>query len=131
MDTISVKVPLTVKAKLTDKLRNTWVNNFTKTAEQMDLEIKQLNIDRQRELNENPDHVEEVNRFFNNEIGQRQQRRAEALSRKSTIEKLPLGAEVVHGQLERQVELKVGDNLREIMGVEILIEDDEIIAIRG
>jgi len=29
------------------------------------------------------------------------------------------------------VELKVGDNLREAMNVEILVEDDKIIAIRS
>ena len=61
----------------------------------------------------------------------RQARLDEAHRRKETFEKLALGAEILQGTAERQVELKVGDNFREAMNVEILVEDDKIIAIRG
>lgn len=131
MDSISIKVPVTIKAVLTEKLKERLINDFSKTAEQMDLEIKQIDLDRQRELNNNPEHVNRINQFFGNEINQRRQRQAEANARKETVEKLAIGAEITQGTLERQVELKVGDNMREIMNVEILIEDDKIIAIRG
>lgn len=131
MDSISIKVPVTIKAKLTEKLKERLINDFTRTAEQMDLEIKQIDLDRQRELNNNPQHVDRINQFFGNEINQRRQRQAEANARKDAVEKLAIGAEITQGTLERQVELKVGDNMREIMNVEILIEDDKIIAIRG
>lgn len=131
MDSISIKVPVTIKAVLTEKLKERLINDFTRTAEQMDLEIKQIDLDRQRELNNNPEHVNRINQFFGNEINQRRQRQAEANARKETVEKLAIGAEITQGTLERQVELKVGDNMREIMNVEILIEDDKIIAIRG
>lgn len=126
-----IKVPVTIKAKLTEKLRERLVGEFSKVAEQMELEIKQVEIDRKRELDNNPQHVERINQFFGNEIGQRQHRRSEALARKEAVEKLALGAEITQGTLEREVELKVGDNMREIMNVEVLIEDDKIIAIRG
>ncbi len=131
MDSISIKVPVTIKAKLTEKLKERLINDFTRTAEQMDLEIKQIDLDRQRELNNNPQHVDRINQFFGNEINQRRQRQAEANARKDAVEKLAIGAEITQGTLERQVELKVGDNMREIMNVEILIEDDKIIAIRS
>ena len=131
MDSISIKVPVTIKAVLTEKLKERLINDFTRTAEQMDLEIKQIDLDRQRELNNNPEHVNRINQFFGNEINQRRQRQAEANARKDAVEKLAIGAEITQGTLERQVELKVGDNMREIMNVEILIEDDKIIAIRG
>ena len=121
MDSILVKVPVTVKAKLTEKLKTRMLDELTKVAEQMDLECKQISIDRQRELDNH----------FGNEISQRQRRREEALVRKETLEKLAIGAEITQGTLEHQVELKVGDNMREIMNVEILVEDDKIIAIRG
>ena len=42
-----------------------------------------------------------------------------------------LGAEIVQGTLERQVEVHVGDDMREVMNVEVLVEDDKIISIRG
>ena len=131
MDSISIKVPVTVKAKLTEKLKERLINDFTKTAEQMELEIKQIGIDHQRELDANPNQAARINQFFGNETAQRRQRIAEANARKETVEKLAIGAEITQGTLERQVELKVGDNMREIMNVEVLIEDDKIIAIRG
>ena len=107
------------------------ISDFNKTAEQMNLEIKQIEIDRQRELDNNPQHEARIQQFFGNEINQRRQRIAEANMRRENIEKLAIGAEIIQGTLERQVELKVGDNMREIMNVEVLIEDDKIIAIRG
>ena len=131
MDSISIKVPVTVKAKLTEKLKDRLINDFSKTAEQMELEIRQIEIDRKRELDNNPENAGRIQQFFGNEINQRRQRIAEANMRKETIEKLTIGAEITQGTLERQVELKIGDNMREIMNVEILIEDDKIIAIRG
>ena len=131
MNSITLRVPVTVKAKLTEKLRARLVDEFSKVAEQMTLEIKQINIDQQRELEKAPQHERQIRNFFGNEIAQRQTRRDDALNRKETIEKLALGAEIIQGTTERQVELKIGDNLRDAMNVELLVEDDKIIAIRG
>lgn len=131
MDSITVRVPVVVKAKLTEKLRTRLVGELTKLAEQLELEMNQINLDRQHELNEHPDQREEIDRFFGNEFGMRQQRRAEALGRKENLEKLALGAEIMQGHLERQIELKVGDDFREAMNMELLIEDDKVVAIRG
>ena len=131
MDSITMTVPVTVKAKLTEKLRTYLVNEAAKVAEQMELELKQINIDMQRELERSPEHEPQIRNFFGNEIAPRQGRLDEARHRKETFEKLALGAEIVQGTTQRQVELKVGDNFREAMNVEILIEDDKIIAIRG
>ncbi|MBQ7197754.1 MAG: 16S rRNA processing protein RimM [Selenomonadaceae bacterium] len=131
MNSILVTVPVTVKAKLTEKLREHMLNELTKMAEQMELEIKQINIDRQRELNQHPEQGEQIVRFFGAEVNKRQRNREDALNRKEALEKLQLGAEIVQGTLEHQVELRVGADFREIMNAEILLEDDKIIAIRG
>lgn len=131
MDSIMIKVPVTIKAVLTEKLKENLTNDLTKLSEQMDLEIKQINIDRQRELENHPEQGAEIARFFGNEISQRQRRREEALVRKETLEKLAIGAEITQGTLERQVELKIGDDIREVMNVEVLVKDDKIVAIRG
>ncbi|MBQ9487172.1 MAG: 16S rRNA processing protein RimM [Selenomonadaceae bacterium] len=131
MDKIWVTVPVTVKAKLTEKLRTRIIGDLDKTVQQMDLEIKQINIDRQRELNNHPEQGEQIVRFFGNEVNKRQQAREEALNRKEIIEKLAIGAEIVQATLPHQVELKIGDDFNEITNVEILLEDDKIISIRG
>lgn len=131
MNKITMTVPVTVKAKLTEKLRARLIDEAVKVAEQMELELKQINIDMQRELEKNPEHERQIRNFFSGEMAPRQGRLDEAHHRKETFEKLALGAEIVQGTTERQVELKVGDNLREAMNVEILVEDDKIIAIRS
>ena len=131
MNSIKLTLPVTVKAKLTEKLRARLVDEATKVAEQMELELKQINIDMQRELERSPEHEPQIRNFFGNEIAPRQSRLDEARRRKETFEKLADGAEIIQGTTQRQVELKVGDNLREAMNVEILVEDDKIIAIRG
>lgn len=131
MNSITIIVPVTVKAKLTDKLRARLVTEAKDVAEQMELEIKQINIQMQRELERAPEHEEEIHNFFGNEIGKRQAQLQEALHRKETFEKLADGAEILQGKTERQVELKIGDNIRDAMSMEILVEDDKIVAIRG
>ena len=131
MDSIKITVPVTVKAKLTEKLRARLVDEAIKVGEQMELEIKQIELDMQRELDRSPEHEREIKNFFGNELAPRHGRLEEAHRRKETFEKLATGAEIMQGTIERQVELKVGDNLREAMNVEILVEDDKIIAIRG
>jgi len=50
----------------------------------------------------------------------------------------PVGVQFIHGigklvqgTLERLVKANVGDDMRELMNVEILVEDDKIVAIRA
>ena len=88
--------------------------------------------------NDSPEPTpEDINRLgairqhFAEERGKRMQYREEATQRKEELEKMALGAEIQQGTLEHQVEVHVGDDMREIMNVEILVEDDKIIAIRS
>ena len=71
MNSIKLIMPVTVKAKLTEKLRTQIVDEFTKVAEQMTLEIKQINIDMQRELERSPQHAKrkKFRLTLNNAIG--------------------------------------------------------------
>ncbi|MBR4152849.1 MAG: 16S rRNA processing protein RimM [Selenomonadaceae bacterium] len=131
MNSVKLSVPVTIKAKLTEKLRKRLVEEAVKVAEQMELELKQINIDMERELEKNPQHEPQIRSYFSGEMAPRQGRLDEARNRKETFEKLALGAEIIQGTAERLVELKVGDNLRDAANVEILVEDDKIIAIRS
>jgi len=140
MDSISIKVPVTIKAKLTEKLKNKILSDLEEGIKRAELEVQQINIQEKRVLQENDKQEptpEDINRLsairqhFAEERGKRMQYREEAMQRKEQTEGLALGAEIVQGQLEHQVEVHVGDDMREIMNVEILVEDDKIIAIRS
>lgn len=143
MDAISLKVPVTIKAKLTEKLKAKILGDLEEGINRAELEVQQLNIQEKRVMQENqpanPDEPtnEEIQRLqaiqahFGQERQKRLEYREEALVRKEETEKMVIGAEIVQGTLERQVEVHVGDDMRELMNVEVLVEDDKIIAIRG
>lgn len=143
MEAISLKVPVTIKAKLTEKLKAKILGDLEEGINRAELEVQQLNIQEKRVMQENqpanPDEPtnEEIQRLqaiqahFGQERQKRIEYREEALGRKEETEKMVIGAEIVQGTLERQVEVHVGDDMRELMNVEVLVEDDKIIAIRG
>ena len=143
MDTISLKMPVTIKAKLTEKLKAKILGELEDGIKRAELEVQQLNIQEKRVMQENqPEDAEnptpeEIQRLqsiqahFGQERQKRLQYREEAMARKEETEKLVLGAEIVQGTLERQVDVHVGDDMRELMNVEVLVEDDKIIAIRS
>ena len=143
MDMISLKMPVTIKAKLTEKLKAKIIGDLEEGINRAELEVQQLNIQEKRVMQENqPEDAEnptpeEIQRLqsiqahFGQERQKRLQYREEALARKEETEKLVLGAEIVQGTLERQVDVHVGDDMRELMNVEVLVEDDKIIAIRS
>ena len=134
MESIKIQVPVTIKAKLTEKLKSQILSDLKKGINEVELEIKQINIQQERALQEDGDTPQKemaIRRHFGQELQKRQQFRAESVARQENLEKLAIGAEIVQGTLQREVELKVGDNMREIMNVEVLIEDDKIIAIRS
>lgn len=136
MDTITMKVPVTVKAKLTEKLRAKMLKEMEEGLSRAELEVQQLGIQEKRVMQEaeqgelTPQAIDHINM-----IRQERQSRMEYVEQTRAhleeLEKFAEGAEIIQGTLEHQVEVHVGDDMREIMNVEILVEDDKIIAIRS
>ena len=140
MDSIKVTVPVTIKAKLTETLRKKLLENLANNLKQVEYEIQQINLEEQRVLREtNPDEntpegkneLMAIRQHFGMEREKREEYRAGALREKETIEKLGLGAEIEQGTLDHQVEIKIGSDMRDVMNMEVLVEDDKVIAIRG
>ena len=136
MDSISVKVPVTVKAKLTEKLRTKMRKEMEEGVSRAELELQQIGIQEKRVMQEaeqgelTPQAIDHINM-----IRQERQSRMEYVeptrAHLEELEKFAEGAEIIQGTLEHQVEVHIGDDMREIMNVEILVEDDKIIAIRS
>ena len=140
MDSISLKMPVTIKAKLTEKLREKMIKDLDEGISRAQLEVQQIEIQAKRTIQENevPEPtVTDIQRLnmIKQHFGEERQKRldfiVESQQRREDAQKLVLGAEIVQGTLERQVEIHVGDDMRELMNVEVLVEDDKIIAIRG
>ena len=136
MDSISLKVPVTVKAKLTEKLRTKMRKEMEEGVSRAELELQEIGIQEKRVMQEaeqgelTPQAIDHINM-----IRQERQSRMEYVEQTRAhleeLEKFAEGAEIIQGTLEHQVEVHVGDDMREIMNVEILVEDDKIIAIRS
>ena len=140
MDSISLKMPVTIKAKLTEKLREKMIKELDEGISRAQLEVQQIELQAKRAIQENevPEPtVTDIQRLnmIKQHFGEERQKRldfiAESQQRREDAQKLVLGAEIVQGTLERQVEVHVGDDMRELMNVEVLVEDDKIVAIRG
>ena len=135
MDSISLKMPVTIKAKLTEKLRKRISDDLSQRLQQVTMELQQIDLEEKRVIQEqaqgNLQALQAIRQHFGAERQQREAFTAETEQKLSDIAKLALGAEIVQGQLERQVEVKVGDDFHAMMNVEVLIEDGKVIAIRS
>ena len=135
MDSISLKMPVTVKAKLTERLRKRISDDLTQKIQQVTMELQQIDIEEKRVVQEqaqgNLQTLQAIRQHFAAERQQREVFKAESEQKLADIKKLALGAEILTGQLERQVEIKVGDDFQSMMNVEILLEDGKVIAIRS
>ncbi len=135
MDSLTIKVPFTIKAKLTEKLRKRIIEELEQNIRQADLELQQLDIEEKRVVAEQAQgdlqRLQMIRQHFGGEKQQRAEIKAECEQKLADARKLAEGAEIVQGQLERLVQVKVGDDMRELMNVEVLVEDDKIIAIRS
>ncbi len=135
MDSISLKMPVTIKAKLTEKLRKRISDDLSQKLQQVTMELQQIDIEEKRVVQEqaqgNLQALQAIRQHFAAERQQREAFKADAEQKLADIGKLALGAEIVQGQLERQVEVRVGDDFHAMMNVEVLIEDGKVIAIRS
>lgn len=135
MDSIILKMPVTIKAKLTERLRKRIADDLSQKLQQAAMELQQIDIEEKRVIQEqaqgNLQALQAIRQHFAAERQQREAFKADSEQKLSDINKLALGAEIVQGQLERQAEVRIGDDLQSMMGVEILLEDGKVIAIRG
>ncbi len=140
MDSIVLNMPVTVKAKLTKKLKTKLLKDLDEDIKRAELEMQQLEIEKKRALQENTvlnptaadrQRLDSARQHFESALQKRADFCEQAQQRKDEMEKLVFGAEIIQGTVERQVEVHIGDDMRELMNVEVLVEDDKIIAIRG
>lgn len=135
MDSMTIKCPVTIKAKVTEDLKKQLAAEIQDNLKKVDMELQQIEFHGKRML------AEQAKQDAQGLTGIRQQIEAEKQKRldfKSQMQErlketaqLEIGSEIVQGTLERTVEVSVGDDLHKIMGTEILLEDGKVIAFRS
>lgn len=134
MQSMMVKMPVNVKAKVTEKLKHELIADLNTNLKSVDYELEQIEHQGKRMLAEQAKQNAQAIPALREQIEIERNKRLEAKNELQTkiaeTEKLEVGAEILRGSIERMYELKVGDNLDEIIGAEILLEDGKVIAFR-
>ncbi len=135
MDKMTVRMPVAVKAKVTETLKTKIIGDLQKRIQQITLEIEQFEFTAKRALSEQENQDESLVPALEQQIDVERSKRIaakqEAEAKLKRAEKLEYGAEIGHGQLERTVELEVGTDIDKLMGAEIVTEDGKIVAFRA
>ena len=134
MQSMMVRLPINIKAKVTEKLKRELINEFTANLKNVEYELEQIEFHGKRMLAEQAKQDAQGLPALREQIEAERAKRLEVKNdldaKVAATEKLELGAEIMRGNMERVYELKVGDVLDEIIGAEILLEDGKVIAFR-
>ena len=133
MDKMIVRVPVAVKAKVTEDLKLKIVGDLQNTIKNMELDLEQFELQAKKALHQAASDLSvlpALREQIDIERNKRTAAKQEAEAKLKRAEALELGAEIGHGTLERTVEITVGTNIDTLMGAEILTEDGKVIAFR-
>ena len=130
-DSMWIRVPVAMKAKVTEDLKLKIIGDLQNTIKQMEADLNQFDFQAKQVMNQAANDLSAAPRLREQIEVERRKRtdaKAEAEEQLKQAQNLQLGAEIGYGTpLERMVEVKVGDNLQALMGAEILTEDGKII----
>ena len=133
MDKMFVRVPVAVKAKVTQDLKLKIIGDLQNTIKNMEIDLEQVEFQAKKALHQAASDLSVLPALREQIDAERNKRMAaknEAEAKLKRAEALEIGAEIGHGTLERTVEITIGTNLDALMGAEILTEDGKVIAFR-
>jgi len=135
MDSITLKCPVTIKAKVTEELKKHLAAEIQENIKKADMELQQIEFHAKRVMAEQAKQDAQGLVALRQQIDGEKQKRLDfknhMLDKLKETAQLELGAEIVQGTLERLVEVKVGDDLPKLLNAEILLEDGKVIAFRS
>lgn len=134
MDEMQILVPVAVKSKLTEALKTTLLNEINTNLSRVEHDMAQLEFQANGRIAEqakvNIQAASKLRASFEAQKAQMQQVKEKLTNDKEHLEKLAIGAELNRAPINRLVTIHVGDDMNNIVGGEILVEDGKIIAFR-
>ncbi len=135
MESITLKCPITIKAKVTEDLKQRLTADIQENINRVDMELQQIAFQSKRMMEEqaqvDAQGLPALRQHIDGENQKRVDFKNQMMAKLKETEELEIGAEIAQGNLEQIVTLKVGDDLHEFMSAEILLEDGKIIAFRN
>ena len=134
MDEMQILVPVAVKSKLTEALKTTLLNEINTNLSRVEHDMAQLEFQANGRIAEqakvNIQAASQLRASLEAQKAQMQQVKEKLTNDKEHLEKLAIGAELNRAPINRLVTIHVGDDMNNIVGGEILVEDGKIIAFR-
>ena len=134
MDQMTVRVPVTIKAKVTESLKAKLIADLQQRQDMVEQDLQQIEFQAKRLLSEqakiDAQGLIQLRQQIEEEKQKRMNFKAEVAAKLKDAEKLEIGSEIAQGTMEQTITVKVGDALDALMGSEILLEDGKIIAFR-
>lgn len=134
MDEMQILVPVAVKSKLTEALKTTLLNEINTNLSRVEHDMAQLEFQANGRIAEqakvNIQAASQLRASSEAQKAQMQQVKEKLTNDKEHLEKLAIGAELNRAPINRLVTIHVGDDMNNIVGGEILVEDGKIIAFR-
>lgn len=135
MENMTLKCPVTIKAKVTEDLKSHLTAEIQEALKKADIELQQIEFHAKRVMAEQAKQDAQGLVALRQQIEEEKQKRADfknhMLEKLKETAALEIGAEIVQGTMERQITVSVGDDLHKLMGAEVLLEDGKIIAFRA
>lgn len=133
---MKLKRPVTVKAIVTEELKSNLKEELTSTISRLESASQQLEMQLRRYVPEvAKTDLNQASRLRQEIEAERQKHdgaRAELTERLKEVTDMAIGSEFVQGQIESDVEVKVGDNLMDKLGAaEIIVKDGVVQEIKG
>ena len=134
MDKMVVRVPVAIKAKVTEDLKISIIADLEETVKKIEADSKNFENaanEAMRQAAGNLQALPALREQIEVERAKITEAMNEATEKLQRARALDIGQEIGHGTLERTVEVTIGTDLESLMGAEILTEDGKIIAFRG
>ncbi len=135
MQEIHVIQPVKIIVKVTENYRKKTIAEIQSALEIIDNQMQQMEFQSRRMLNElekkNPGGLAAARQHLERERAINQDSRQKLLDKIKSVQEMPLGQEIMQGQMEGLLQIAVGDYLDPLNpGREIVLEDGQVVAIR-
>jgi len=134
MKSLTLIRPVLVKVKVTENYKKALAAELQDAIRRVELELQHLDFQEKRMLSElekkNPQGIPAAKQDLDQERQRRLEGRQKLIDRLKEVGQLAMGSEVIFGKMESPVELKVGDDWQQVIGVEIILQDGVVSDIR-
>lgn len=135
METMTLRLPVTIKAKVTEALKAELKEEVTTALAAVEQDLQQFDFHTRRMMSEQAQRdaqaLVELRQQIDAERAKMEQAKAQFEERLQAADKLEIGSEIVRGQMEQAITVNIGDDLQKLSNSEIVVEDGKIIAFRA